>query len=213
MSEVVSIPVSQLQQLQSRLAVMEANQASDAAARQAAEAGAAIARGESAAVVKAFQGKLAAAEEEARTNAATADLRKALAAHPLRDGYAVEHVTSLLADEITADRDSTGRLTTRSRDFRPIDAFVTERLSKPEFAHFLAPRNPSAPAAQPQPGSSAQPAPQQPGWQALANLAGMPLGVRVQIAALQKTEAATAAGTPLDARSDMSLGLGLGRRR
>jgi hypothetical protein len=207
-SETISIPVAQLQQLQGRLATLEANQAAEASARQAAEASAAIARGESAAVVRSYQEKLQAAEQEARTSAATADLRKALAAHPLRDSYAIEHVTSLLADEITSDRDSSGRLTTRSKDFRPIDAFVTEKLSSPQYAHFLAPRNPSAPAGQPQSGTAPLAARAIP-----EDDPNAALGVRIMNHALRAMEAKKADAVANDPRTNMSVTFGLGRKR
>jgi hypothetical protein len=205
-NETISIPADQFQRMQQQLSQLEAERAIETSSRQAAEAQALIAKGQADAVVKTFQGKIQAAEEEARTSAADNELRKTLTGYPLVDGIAVDQLATLLRDQVTADRDQSGKLVVRGKDFRPVSELVRETLSRPNFAHFLRSGASAAPVAQPQPGTS--PATSRPVPEDDPNA---PVGVRILNAAIRQQAAAKAA--QIDPATTMSQPFGLGRRR
>jgi hypothetical protein len=156
---VVTLPVDQLQALQARLAQLEGQQGAEASARQAAEAKLMIETGRADAAIAQFQSKLTEAEERSRRFAADADLRRALSQYTFAGPAAAEQLVGLFRSETTADPDPvTGGFRTRTKDHKPIDTMVRERLASPEYAHFLRAQNPGGGTGGVQASSQSPPA-------------------------------------------------------
>jgi hypothetical protein len=142
--EVVNIPVSQLQQLQSQAAEAERHRQAAAQSVAEAETRLALSRGEISAVTARHQAELQSARNQAKALVAKNALTGALAKHQLGLG-SVEQLSVIWSKEVEVDEQD-GQFAARTRDFQPVDKWVAEQLAKPAWSHFLATGHASAPS-------------------------------------------------------------------
>jgi hypothetical protein len=138
MSETVTIPVDQYQQINSKLAALEAANAQAESARQNAETRRLIEAGQSDAVVKLHREQLAAADERGRKMAVTSEIARNLSGYTLAGEHAAAQLTTLLAGQLTADSAPEG-YNVRTPSFQSAGDFIKSTLASPEYSHFLRP--------------------------------------------------------------------------
>lgn len=152
----ISIPAHEFTRMQNDVARLRTLEASRAAELLAADARAAIARGEVDAVVRQTQQRVAEAEDRARGFAIESEIARSLSQHSLVAGGAAQ-VSALLKGHFTADP-AGNSFAIRSRDGRAAADYVAAKLGSDEFAHFRSagatgPANPATgqPTMQPSP--------------------------------------------------------------
>lgn len=155
-AEVVQISAAQLAELQGAAAKLQSLESTRAAEVQAAETRAMLARGEVNAVTQRHQSELQAVRDQTKQLVARNALAGALAKHQLSLG-SPEQLAVIWAKDVEVD-ESGGNFTARTRDYQPVDKWVSDQLAKPINSHFLATGHSSAPGAG-RPGHQGQQAP------------------------------------------------------
>lgn len=148
--QTVTIPLEQLQAfaaLQARLSQVEAEQRQRDADAQRERADLLVKKGEVEAAMKllreqseqqlqAERTRQAQTEERAKRYALDGELSRALAAQPLASRAAVQQLATLFRPEFQVQEEG-GSFAVRTPTYQSVDAFVTEKLAQPEFAHFV----------------------------------------------------------------------------
>jgi hypothetical protein len=146
----VTIPADQftaLQALQQKVTELEAENARREAAAREEQVKLLTQKGEAEAAVKTLREqkeaelaaerlRLSQTEERAKRYALEGELSRALAAQPLVSPAAAQQLASLFRSELQVHAESDG-FVVRTPTFQSAADFVRERLTKPEFAHFV----------------------------------------------------------------------------
>ena len=196
----IPVPQSQLAQMQAQLAELQASNNAARLETEAAKSLAMIKAGQGEAVLKETTARVNEANRRAARYAASSELSRALASHPLGIG-AAEQLGTLFADEVVAE--STGdSFSVRSKDYKSVPDFVAAKLADPSYAHFLASKPGSPPVNRPAPGNPAIPTTTEP---------PTTFGEAIVMDAQAKRAADAANAKP--ATLDMASGMGLPRSK
>lgn len=156
MPENVTISADQFQQINTKLATLEAAAAQAESARQAAEARRLIESGQAEAVLKAHRDQLSAADDRAKKQAVTHAIMSSLSSVRLVDESAADQLASLLSTRLTADVTPEGGFSVRTPSYQPASDYIKETLAREDYRHFLASNQPATPGTRP--GQTAAPA-------------------------------------------------------
>jgi hypothetical protein len=151
---VVAVPVATFQQMQNDLNTLKQVTAQREVETAAANAKAMVAEGRADTLARQHRQEVEAERNRAANFATQAELGRALASQPLAPG-AAEQLTKLWSGNLTASPTDTG-FAVRTTDYKDVPTFVSEQLSKPEWQHFRADRQPATPASAP--NANSQPA-------------------------------------------------------
>jgi hypothetical protein len=199
--QTVMVPVEQLRQMEANAAQLQQLVSQRELDASTASLKASAASGQLESLARQHRQELEQERARAGNVAKRAELAQALSQQQLAPG-AASQLTELWSGSLHADPSPTG-YSVRTAGYQEVGAFVSEQLSRPEYAHFkVSGSQPAAPATSGNP--AAQPAqPAQP-----------PAPQNYGEAILQRAAAAKAAreaAAPSHPLSDMSKGFGLGR--
>jgi hypothetical protein len=156
--QTVQVPAATLAQMQADSAQLQQLVAQRELDAAAANIRAQAAAGQVESLARSHRQEIEAERERAGNVAKRAELALALSQHQLAPG-AVGQLAELWSGTLRVDPSPNG-YAVRTASYQDVPTFVSEQLSRPEYAHFKGGSQPAAPASTGAPAAPAQPAEQ-----------------------------------------------------